>query len=135
MAAEGAAGAPANGESATGAEASGEPVGLFAEEAEPGEVPADPVAVEVPADPVTAVEMPAETVSEEEVQAAVFEVFFWIFVVVVAFAAPFLAGFENILGILIIGFGLWQAWQLNRKRPFEVAGPFQVAAAAGGSTT
>jgi hypothetical protein len=41
-------------------------------------------------------------------------------------AIPFLGGFENIIGILIIGFGLYQAWQINRQQPLEIEGPFQV---------
>ncbi len=41
-------------------------------------------------------------------------------------AIPFLGGFENILGILIIGFGLYQAWQINRHQAFLVEGPFRV---------
>ena len=41
-------------------------------------------------------------------------------------ASPFLAGFENIIGILIIGFALYQAWKLNEYRPLAVAGPFKV---------
>ena len=44
----------------------------------------------------------------------------------IAFAAPFLAGFQNILGILIICFAVFQAWSLNRKRAVEVRGPFRV---------
>ncbi len=88
----------------------------LAEDSEPAAIPrAEPEAAEE----LEAIEMPG--------------VVFWIFVVVFAFVAPFLAGFENILGILIIGFGLWQAWQLNRKRPFEVSGPFQVAEARASS--
>lgn len=42
---------------------------------------------------------------------------------------PFLAGFENILGILILGFGLWEAWRLNRGQDWSAAGPFRVAGA------
>jgi len=46
-----------------------------------------------------------------------------------AFLAPVLMGFDgNIIGILIIAFGLWEAWRINRKQPFEVTGPYQVAA-------
>jgi hypothetical protein len=48
------------------------------------------------------------------------------FIVGLAFAAPFLAGAENVIGILIILFALYEAWKLNRRRPFVVAGPFQV---------
>jgi hypothetical protein len=41
-------------------------------------------------------------------------------------ALPFLGGIQNILGILIIGFGLYQAWQINRAHPLAIEGPFQV---------
>jgi len=41
-------------------------------------------------------------------------------------ASPFLAGIENVIGILIIGFALYQAWKLNVYQPFQVAGPFKV---------
>jgi hypothetical protein len=50
--------------------------------------------------------------------------------IVLALAMPFLAGFENILGILIIGFGLWEAWRLNRRQEWHAAGPFRATAAA-----
>lgn len=51
----------------------------------------------------------------------------------IALAMPFLMGFENIIGLLIIGFGLWQAWKANEKRVLEVEGPFRSdgSAAAG----
>lgn len=48
---------------------------------------------------------------------------------VIASAAPFLAGFQNIIGLIIIGIGLYEAWKLNRKEAFEVTGPHPVAAA------
>lgn len=41
----------------------------------------------------------------------------------VILAAPFLAGFQNILGILIIGFGVWQAWKMNRRPNLTLSGP------------
>jgi len=44
----------------------------------------------------------------------------------IAFAAPFLGGFENIIGILIIGFALWEAWKLNKHEPLTISGPFRV---------
>ncbi len=47
-----------------------------------------------------------------------------------AYALPFLAGFQNLLGILIIGFGLWQAWRMNARPKLDIAGPFQVSAPA-----
>jgi hypothetical protein len=40
-----------------------------------------------------------------------------------AFAAPFLGGTSNIMGILIIGIGLYEAWKLNRRVP--LSGPFR----------
>lgn len=45
-------------------------------------------------------------------------------------ALPFLGGLENILGLLIIGFGLWEAWRLNRRQEWSAAGPFRTGAAA-----
>ena len=48
---------------------------------------------------------------------------------VIAAALPFLAGFENIIGLLIIGFALWEAWKINRKVELAVVGPFQVGGA------
>ncbi|HEX9308558.1 MAG TPA: hypothetical protein VF894_13770 [Anaeromyxobacter sp.] len=52
------------------------------------------------------------------------------FVVGIAFAAPFLAGAENIIGILILLFALYEAWKLNKRQVFAVTGPFQVAPAS-----
>ncbi len=45
-----------------------------------------------------------------------------------AMAAPFLGGFQNAIGILIIGFALWEAWKMNQRVPIEVSGPFRVKA-------
>lgn len=45
-------------------------------------------------------------------------------------ALPFLGGLENVLGLLIIGFGLWEAWRLNRRQDWSAAGPFRAGAAA-----
>ena len=44
------------------------------------------------------------------------------------YALPFIAGIENIIGILIIGFALYEAWKLNRLVELTVTGPHQVAA-------
>ncbi len=43
-----------------------------------------------------------------------------------AAVVPFLAGFQNIVGILIIAIGLWQAWKINRRPQFEVLGPYDI---------
>jgi hypothetical protein len=44
-------------------------------------------------------------------------------------ASPFLAGFQNVIGWLIIGFALWEAWKANRRVPLMIAGPFTLAPA------
>lgn len=48
----------------------------------------------------------------------------------VAAALPFLMGFQNIIGLAIIGFALWQAWSMNKKVDVTVGGPFQVGSGA-----
>jgi len=40
-----------------------------------------------------------------------------------AYRLPFEGGGRNAIGILIIAFGVWQAWQLNRGANLEVTGP------------
>lgn len=47
----------------------------------------------------------------------------------IACAAPFLAGIQNILGLIIIAIGLYEAWKLNRRTTFEMTGPHRVGAA------
>ena len=44
-------------------------------------------------------------------------------------ALPFLAGFQNILGLFIIGIGLYEAWKINKRVPLAVSGPFQASPA------
>ncbi len=44
------------------------------------------------------------------------------------YALPFLAGFQNILGLVIIAIGLYEAWKLNQRAELKVAGPFKVTA-------
>lgn len=44
----------------------------------------------------------------------------------IALVAPFLAGFDNIIGILIIGFALYQAWKMNARVALELKGPFRL---------
>ena len=41
--------------------------------------------------------------------------------------APFLNGLSSIIGVFIIGIGLFEAWKLNRKIPWTIEGPFTVA--------
>ena len=44
------------------------------------------------------------------------------------YALPFLVGFQNILGLVIIAIGLYEAWKLNQRAELKVAGPFKVTA-------
>jgi hypothetical protein len=46
--------------------------------------------------------------------------------VLLAMAAPFLAGIQNVIGILIIGFALFEAWRVNAHVPLQVEGPFEI---------
>ena len=52
-----------------------------------------------------------------------------VFIAVLAIAAPFLAGFDNILGIIIIGIGLYEAWKLNRRVELTISGPHALVSA------
>jgi hypothetical protein len=42
-------------------------------------------------------------------------------------AAPFLAGLQNVIGIVIIGIGMYEAWKLNRRLPLVITGPHALA--------
>ncbi len=55
-----------------------------------------------------------------------------VFLVGLVFAAPFLGGFENIMGIVIIGIGVYEAWKLNKTQMFAMTGPHKVGAAEHG---
>lgn len=48
------------------------------------------------------------------------------FLVGLLFALPFLSAFENLLGLAIIAFGLWEAWKLTARSEFVIEGPFTV---------
>jgi hypothetical protein len=43
--------------------------------------------------------------------------------------APFLAGFQNIMGLVIIGIGLFEAWKFNKRRELMISGPHAIAGA------
>jgi hypothetical protein len=44
----------------------------------------------------------------------------------IAFVSPFLQGTENLLGLVIIGIGLYEAWKFTRPIPIQVLGPFSM---------
>jgi hypothetical protein len=54
--------------------------------------------------------------------------------VLLAFAAavPILAGMENIIGMLIIGFALFEAWRQNQRVQLAITGPYRVGAKRNG---
>jgi hypothetical protein len=83
------------------------------------EIPAEAAVIPVAAEESGGLES-AEEIAAGQAMAAL--ALFTLFVL----AIPFLGGLENILGILIIGFGLYQAWKINRHQPFLVEGPFRV---------
>ena len=47
----------------------------------------------------------------------------------ISFILPFEGGTTNALGLLIIGFALWEAWKLNKPRALAITGPYKIAAA------
>ena len=51
--------------------------------------------------------------------------------VVLSLAMPFLMITENPLTLLIVGFGLYQAWTMNKRRVLDISGPHPVAPALG----
>jgi hypothetical protein len=73
-------------------------------------------------------EIPAEASAEtaSEPPPPVFAVV--LILMTIAIAAPFLAGFENIIGLVIIGIGLYEAWKLNRRTELTISGPHALAA-------
>ena len=50
-----------------------------------------------------------------------------------AAAIPILAGFSNIIGLLIIGIAVFEAWKLNRRLVLKITGPYRVAGGAEGA--
>jgi hypothetical protein len=46
---------------------------------------------------------------------------------VLAFVMPVAAGFENIVGMIIIAIALWEAWRINKRPRLDIQGPFHLA--------
>jgi hypothetical protein len=51
-----------------------------------------------------------------------------LFAIIFAFALalPFQLGAQNIIGLLIIGFALWEAWKFSAHKPLPISGPYQI---------
>jgi hypothetical protein len=54
--------------------------------------------------------------------------------VLLAAMIPIFAGFSNIIGLLIIGIAVFEAWKLNRRASLNITGPYRVAGGAQGAT-
>jgi hypothetical protein len=52
---------------------------------------------------------------------------------VISLWLPFARGWSNILGILIIGIGLWEAWRLNRGAKIAITGPYTLKSEGAGA--
>lgn len=53
----------------------------------------------------------------------------------ITLAAPFLAATHAPIGLLIVGFGLWEAWKLSRGLPLTLDGPYRAAGAVPEAST
>lgn len=91
----------------------------------------DPAAADK-ADPQDADPAPAAAAPGAKQQPAGIGEFLWAVTVLVAIvfavslAAPFLAGAQNVIGLLIIGFALWEAWKFNARQELPISGPYQL---------
>ncbi|HWE38113.1 MAG TPA: hypothetical protein VG406_16195 [Isosphaeraceae bacterium] len=47
------------------------------------------------------------------------------------YALPIVAGFHQPIGLLIVGFALWESWKINRPARLEVTGPHLIGAGDG----
>lgn len=92
------------------------------------EVPSDSGARQTPAEAEeTAVTANlASAPDAAEVPTALALPLYLMFLLAVASALPFLALPENLIGVLIIGFALFEAWKMNKRTPLVVSGPFEV---------
>jgi hypothetical protein len=53
--------------------------------------------------------------------------------VLLAAIVPIAAGFSNIIGLLIIGIAVFEAWKLNRRVRLTIAGPYRVGTGPAGA--
>lgn len=52
-----------------------------------------------------------------------------------ALATPVLMGIESPIGLLIVGFALWEAWKFSAHRPIPITGPYLVGTPGGAAKT
>jgi hypothetical protein len=84
----------------------------------------------------------ADTVGEPSILRAILALILLVLIIFgLALAAPFLAGAGNIIGLLIIGFALWEAWKFTKRVQLPITGPYKLGNApasgvvAGGGAT
>jgi hypothetical protein len=58
---------------------------------------------------------------------------FAVIIFAIAFAAPFLGGLHNVMGIFIIAIGVYEAWKINRRVALTITGPYRVGTPAPGA--
>jgi len=54
-------------------------------------------------------------------------------IVLLAAIVPIAAGFSNLIGLLIIGIAVFEAWKLNRRVQLVIAGPYRVGSGPAGT--
>ena len=54
--------------------------------------------------------------------------------VLLAAMIPIFAGFSNLIGLLIIGIAVFEAWKINRRITLAITGPYRVAGGAQGTS-
>lgn len=59
-------------------------------------------------------------------EAIVLLLLFLLGIMVLGYSLPILAGMSSPIGLIIVGFALWEAWKLNRRVPLEFNGPFMI---------
>lgn len=60
---------------------------------------------------------------------------FMVIVFVVSLTVPVMMGFQSPIGLLIIGFALWEAWKFTAYRPLPITGPYQFGSQSHVSTS
>lgn len=58
-----------------------------------------------------------------------------LFTFVFALTIPVLTGMENPIGLLIVGFALWEAWKFSAHRAIPITGPYQIRSQGGAAET
>jgi hypothetical protein len=102
-------------------QAAGAP-GAAGDEFEPARAPGEALVSEADAEAAVPEELPDISAGEALVALVLFGLF--------VLALPFLGGFENIIGLVIIGIALYQAWAMNKRQALLIEGPLQVGKTA-----